>query len=190
MVVLSASHRLRLEGNEMCCLELFRRTLELIDLHDRSSAQPRILRYGHLGLYDVSDWSDAIQDNINSTKAKNKRLGILNPVTPVLNVINSVIPGILKQWSDSAEEALVLLNSRSASIRDIFGDWHDNQYTMISYKQEALHEKIMRFAAVALPVRLRRLSEQAEDLRFKTQTRLRQRPRSHARSSSRRSHVR
>merc|ERR1712113_51594 len=100
MIVLSAARDLRLYSIiELSCLNLFARSLIYLDLRAASAYDPQVLRYGHLGLYDIDEWAARIAGNIDSGKSMRKRLIILNPMTPILDVIRNVRPAKLRRWS-------------------------------------------------------------------------------------------
>jgi len=127
LIVLSAVHRLRLEHENITCKSIFHRSLILLDLSRKSAVCPRTLRYGHLGLYVRDQWRDWIAGNDGV-----KRLIIVNPMMPILDVIRSVESAKIKQWSESAQATLLALEDPEVTIAEIFCSDDDSQVNQTS----------------------------------------------------------
>lgn len=124
VVVLNAAHHLRLEaaagvgrsGGGLRCRALFARSLKLLDFSGLVASKPRVLRSDHLGLYDEEAWGSWI-----AGAGGGKRLVVVNPALPLLDVTFSVQPAHLWEWSDAANETLAVLEDPHKGLQDIFG---------------------------------------------------------------------
>merc|ERR1719162_488696 len=116
---MTAARRLRVEGRRVDCKSIFRRALDILDLRWQTAWPPRVLDFGHLRYYDKREWGDWIAGQTPANFSK--RLLIVNPVLPLLDVIHNVQPRELSMWCQAAVQALQKLDDPTATLEMLFG---------------------------------------------------------------------
>lgn len=124
MIAIAAGHNLQRDGlQHPTMLEVFRECLALLSLSNVKAGLPRVISFEHLGLYDEERWTAWLPARPSS------RLVLVNPLTPILDMLFSVTSRTLQSWSDNAEatlekgmepliEAVVLVRVRKAKTTE------------------------------------------------------------------------
>lgn len=119
LLVLTAARRIRMDRQRMDVKGLLRRSLDILDLRWQTAWPPRVLEYSYLKYYEGSEWGEWIAGRTPANFSK--RLLIVNPVLPLLDVIHKVQPRELYIWCQAAVVARQKLDDPTSTLETLFG---------------------------------------------------------------------